>query len=71
MNSVVSDSKRTADELCAEISNFLHNKNLNVADLIYLKNMLKQLNQQKSNMPNKVLRSIEKKLQNLQQQYQR
>ena len=44
---------------------------ISLTDLIYLKNMLKQLNQHKNIMSNKVLRSIEKKLQTMQQQYQR
>ena len=71
LNSVVSDSKRTAEELWAEISSFVHNNKLKVTDLILLNEMLKQLKKPNNNMSKKVLRSMDARFNKICNNYQR
>lgn len=71
LNNVVSDSNRTAKELWAEISSFVHNNKLKAMDLILLNDMLKQLKNPNNNIPKKVLRSMSVKFNKIYNNYQR
>ena len=68
-NPKVSESQQSAEELIALISSFIHNTKLKSGDWIALTVLLKQLKKNNTNLPRKVLRSVQNKFQTIQQNY--
>lgn len=71
MNKTVSEQKSDALDLSMRIGCLMRTVELNAHDFVLLEKMLKQLNQNRANLPRKVLRSMENKLAVIQQKYQR
>ena len=70
-NPSVSEQKETAEYLLAQIDSFMHKQQLKPGDWILLDKLIRQLNGAKSNLPRKVLRSIQTKFDAIQSRYQR
>ena len=70
-NLSVSEQKETAEDLLAQIDSFMHKQQLKSGDWILLDKLIRQLNGAKSNLPRKVLRSIQTKFDAIQSRYQR
>ena len=71
LNPSVSEQKETAEDLLTQINLFIHKHQLKPGDWTLLFKLIKQLNGGKSNLPRKVLRSIQTKFDSIQSRYQR
>ena len=67
----ISEQKVVAEDLLIQINSFIHKHQLKPGDWILLNKLIKQLNGAKSNLPRKVLRSIQTKFDVIQSKYQR
>ena len=70
-NPSVSEQKETTEDLLAQIKLFIQKHQLKPGDWILLDKLIRQLNGAKSNLPRKVLRSIQTKFDAIQSRYQR
>ncbi len=66
-----SKNQQTAEELIALIKMFISHNTLHPRDLIVLQKILKQLIAQHDTLPNKVIRAMSNKFENIKEGYQR
>lgn len=70
-NPTQSKNQESTEELVALITMFISRNALTPKDFILLNKIIKQLNAQHDKLPNKVIRSMRNKFENIKNKYQR